>query len=34
MRAFMVPEFGATGSIGERPTPEPAEGQVLSLIHI
>lgn len=29
MRAFMVPEFGATGSIGERPTPEPAEGQVL-----
>ena len=29
MRAYMVPEFGASGTIGERPVPEPAEGQIL-----
>ena len=29
MRAFMVPEFGAPGSVGDRPKPEPAEGEVL-----
>jgi len=29
MRAFIVPEFGATGAIGERAKPEPDEGQLL-----
>jgi len=29
MRAFMVPEFGAAGGVGERPLPEPGEGEVL-----
>ena len=29
MRAFIVPEFGDPGSVGERPKPEPAEGQIL-----
>ena len=29
MRAFIVPEFGDPGSVAERPTPEPGEGQIL-----
>jgi NADPH:quinone reductase-like Zn-dependent oxidoreductase len=29
MRAFIVPEFGEPGSVGERPKPEPEEGQIL-----
>jgi NADPH:quinone reductase-like Zn-dependent oxidoreductase len=29
MRAFIVPDFGEPGSIGERPTPEPETGQLL-----
>jgi NADPH:quinone reductase-like Zn-dependent oxidoreductase len=29
MRALIVPEFGTPGTIAERPTPEPAEGEVL-----
>ena len=29
MRAFMVHEFGAPGSVGDRPTPEPGQGQIL-----
>jgi NADPH:quinone reductase-like Zn-dependent oxidoreductase len=29
MRAFIVPEFGVRGSVGERPMPEPTEGQLL-----
>src|SRR5207247_1250733 len=29
MRAFIVPQFGATGAIGERAKPEPGEGQLL-----
>ncbi len=29
MRAFIVPEFGSPGSVGERPTPEPGEGEIL-----
>src|SRR5262245_162616 len=29
MRAYIVPEFGAPGTVGERPTPEPSEGQLL-----
>jgi len=29
MRAFMVPEFGAAGGVGERAIPEPAEGEIL-----
>ena len=29
MRAYIVPEFGDPGSIGERPKPEPGEGQLL-----
>jgi NADPH:quinone reductase-like Zn-dependent oxidoreductase len=29
MRAYIVPEFGVPGSIAERPTPRPAEGEVL-----
>lgn len=28
MRAFMVSDFGAEGVIGERPIPEPGEGEV------
>jgi NADPH2:quinone reductase len=28
MRAFIVPEFGADGTVGERPLPEPGEGEV------
>ena len=29
MRAYIVPEFGASGSIAERPIPQPEEGQIL-----
>jgi len=29
MRAFIVPEFGDAGSVGERPKPEPEAGQLL-----
>src|SRR5271157_960875 len=29
MRAFIVSEFGNPGSVGERPKPEPIEGQIL-----
>jgi NADPH:quinone reductase-like Zn-dependent oxidoreductase len=29
MRAFIVPQFGETGAIGERAKPEPGEGQLL-----
>lgn len=29
MRAFAVPDFNATGSVVERPKPEPGEGQLL-----
>lgn len=29
MRAFMVREFGEPGSVGEKPRPEPGEGQLL-----
>src|SRR5262245_18206725 len=29
MRAYIVPEFGAHGTVSERPVPEPAEGQLL-----
>jgi NADPH:quinone reductase-like Zn-dependent oxidoreductase len=29
MRAFIVPEFGEPGSVGERPKPEPEAGQLL-----
>jgi NADPH2:quinone reductase len=29
MRAFIVPEFGERGAVGERPTPRPGEGQIL-----
>ena len=29
MRAYIIPEFGASGAIAERPTPEPGEGQIL-----
>lgn len=29
MRAFIIPEFGDRGSVGERPKPEPGEGQIL-----
>ena len=29
MRAFLVPEFGAQGYVGERPKPEPGDGQIL-----
>jgi NADPH:quinone reductase-like Zn-dependent oxidoreductase len=29
MRAFIVPEFGQSGSIDQQPVPQPAEGQVL-----
>jgi NADPH:quinone reductase-like Zn-dependent oxidoreductase len=28
MRAFIVPDFGADGAVGERPIPEPGEGEV------
>ncbi len=28
MRAFMVPEFGAAGSVAERSHPEPGEGEI------
>src|ERR1035441_8712025 len=28
MRAFIVPYFGADGALGERPIPEPGEGEV------
>ena len=28
MRAFIVPDFGADGALGERPIPEPGEGEV------
>lgn len=33
MRAFVIPEFGGTGSVTDRPTPEPTEGQVLIRVH-
>jgi NADPH:quinone reductase len=29
MRAFIIPEFGQPGSIGERPRPEPGHGELL-----
>lgn len=29
MRAFIVPDFGDPGSVGDRPTPEPGEGELL-----
>jgi NADPH2:quinone reductase len=29
MRAYIVPEFGAPGTIAERPIPDPGEGQLL-----
>jgi NADPH2:quinone reductase len=29
MRAFIVPQYGETGAVGERAKPEPAEGQLL-----
>lgn len=29
MRAFAVPDFNATGTVVERPKPEPGEGQIL-----
>jgi NADPH:quinone reductase-like Zn-dependent oxidoreductase len=29
MRAFIVPDFGEPGSIGERPTPDPQAGELL-----
>lgn len=29
MRAFMIADFGQPGSVGERPRPEPGEGQIL-----
>jgi NADPH:quinone reductase len=29
MRAFIIEQFGDPGSIGERPTPEPSEGEIL-----
>jgi NADPH:quinone reductase-like Zn-dependent oxidoreductase len=29
MRAFLVPEFGEAGSVGDRPMPEPGEGELL-----
>jgi NADPH2:quinone reductase len=29
MRAFIVPGFGEPGSVAERPTPEPAAGEIL-----
>ncbi len=29
MRAFLIPEFGATGSVGEKSRPEPGEGELL-----
>jgi len=29
MRAYVVPDFGAPGTVGERPTPEPGAGEIL-----
>lgn len=29
MRAFMVEQFGKSGTIGERPVPQPGEGEIL-----
>ena len=29
MRAFLIQQFGETGAVGEKPKPEPSEGQLL-----
>lgn len=29
MRAFIIEQFGEQGEVGERPTPEPSEGEIL-----
>ena len=33
MRAFVVPEFGAQGSVTQRPKPQAGDGQVLVRVH-
>jgi NADPH:quinone reductase-like Zn-dependent oxidoreductase len=34
MRAFIVPEFGQPGAVGERPAPEAGDGQILVRVKV
>jgi NADPH:quinone reductase-like Zn-dependent oxidoreductase len=34
MRAFMIPEFGDPGTMAERPTPTPSDGQILVRVRV